>query len=196
MSGPVRVIKLGGSLLDWPDLADMFCRWLAKQSPATNVVVAGGGAIVEALRQLDRAQAMPPETAHWLAIHAMSMTAALAAELLPDASLVHRANDLLTTGTAGVRVFDVADFMRDDAQRKDRLPYNWDVTSDSIAARVACRLEAHELVLLKSTLPADGATRKLLADQGFVDVHFPVAAASLPVRCVNLRHRAFPQAAL
>lgn len=196
MSGSVRVIKLGGSLLDCPDLSDRFSCWLTKQSPATNVVIAGGGAIVEALRQLDRVQAMPPETAHGLAIHAMSMTAALAAELLPDSSLVRCANELVACDRNGPLVFDVAEFMRDDAQLADALPCNWDVTSDSIAARVASRLAACELVLLKSALPAERATRERLAGQGFVDAHFPVAAASMSVRCVNLRHAAFPQSAL
>ena len=67
------------------------------------------------------------------------------------------------------------------------LPHSWDVTSDSIAAHLAGRLGAAELVLLKSALPGDGATPEELAATGFVDRHFPQVLGSYAVRIVNLR---------
>ena len=53
---PTRVIKLGGSLLEDPHLRSRFAIWLARQIPANNVVVVGGGGLVDALRAIDRAQ--------------------------------------------------------------------------------------------------------------------------------------------
>ena len=50
--------QAGGSLLDWPELAVRFQRWLAAQPPAANVLVVGGGPIVEGLRELDRLRAL------------------------------------------------------------------------------------------------------------------------------------------
>ena len=67
------------------------------------------------------------------------------------------------------------------------LPHTWDVTSDSIAARLARRLGAKSLVLLKSRLPEQPSTLETACECGYVDRHFRVAAAGMTVRCVNLR---------
>jgi hypothetical protein len=78
------------------------------------------------------------------------------------------------------------------------LPQSWDVTSDSIAARIADLLGSEEFVLFKSCLPESQiATLEEAAAAGFVDRCFPTFAASLPlVRLVNLRDDAFPEARL
>ena len=71
------------------------------------------------------------------------------------------------------------------------------MTSDSIAARLAVRLGAGELVLLKSSLPAAGSTLPGAAETGYVDAYFPTAAAEVPrVRCVDLRADDFPEVCL
>ena len=69
-----------------------------------------------------------------------------------------------------------------------RLPSSWEVTSDSIAARVSRELGTGELVLLKSV---SAETRDLvaLAACGIVDGYLPEAAEGLRVRIVNLRER-------
>jgi aspartokinase-like uncharacterized kinase len=76
-----------------------------------------------------------------------------------------------------------------------RLPRSWQATSDSIAARVAEVLSA-DLVLLKSAGPPreifpEGDRAKVfanLAAAGYVDQHFPRAAAAVrAVEIVNLR---------
>jgi aspartokinase-like uncharacterized kinase len=167
---PLRVIKLGGSLLDWPDWVGQFRRWLAAQPPATNVLVVGGGAVVDALRALDRACPLRPATSHWLAVRAMSVTAAIAAELLGD--------------VPDLEILDVESFLRKDQRRSDALPCGWHVTSDSIAARAATTLEAAELVLVKSALPGAG---------DYVDAYFPSAARGLTVRFVDLRDQGFQE---
>lgn len=196
MSVPRRVIKLGGSLLDWPELPQAFSAWLALAPRAASIVVVGGGAIVESLRQLDKAAGLSAEASHWLAIQAMSLTAALAAERLHGATRVEEFEELQRTGGSGVRIFDVERFLRADAESADPLPCSWEVTSDSIAARLAVRLEAEELVLLKSTLPRRHASRPMLAQDGFVDAYFPTAAESVTVRAVDLRGADFPQMAI
>lgn len=197
--GPLRVIKLGGSLLDWPDWVGVFRRWLAVQSPAAGVLIVGGGAIVDRLRALDRAGPLEAETAHWLAVRAMSLTAGVAAERLGDAPLVRSLDALepsLSASSSALVVLDVEQFLRAEQGRGDALPCGWHVTSDSIAAHLTRSLGADELVLLKSVLPADADSCAAAAECGYVDAYFPVAARALALRFVNLRDAQFAQTAL
>ena len=70
----------------------------------------------------------------------------------------------------------------------DRLPASWDVTSDTIAARIAEHLQARSLVLIKSTAVPAGCTREGAAKLGLVDPMLPKAARLIPhVEIVNLR---------
>ena len=73
------------------------------------------------------------------------------------------------------------------------LPRTWDVTSDSIAARLAEFVSADELVLLKSTLPLEAAEQHDRSDCGIVDRYFRIASARVrKVRLVNLRAHESP----
>jgi aspartokinase-like uncharacterized kinase len=190
---PVRVIKLGGSLLDWPDWAGQLRRWLAAQSPAAGVLVVGGGALVDRLRELDRVAGLPAETAHWLAVRAMSLTAAAAAHRLAEATLVRSPGQLQLSSLGAPQILDVEEMLRHDQGTPAALPCSWDVTSDSIAARVATTLDAQELVLLKSSLPAPAEKGEAWAEAGFVDAYFARAARGLAVRIVDLRDPDFRQ---
>ncbi len=163
------------------------------QAPAANAIIVGGGALVDALRELDRVHRLSAEQSHWLAIGAMSLTAELLADVLPEAALVRSAEDLESAEQGGLRIFDVGAFLRSDAATCGALPASWDVTSDSIAARAAVALGASELVLLKSALPEGGAALEALSAAGYVDRYFPTAIGQLVVRAVNLRDGEFAE---
>ncbi|MBI3840144.1 MAG: uridylate kinase [Planctomycetia bacterium] len=186
-----RVIKLGGSLLDWPELVPSFRRWLSAQAAAVNVMVIGGGPIVDAIRRLDAQQQIAAEAAHWLSIRAMGLTADFVSGLLEEATFVRSLDELRFSTGASLQILDVERFLREDQSSADALPCGWEVTSDSIAARIAAVLKAGELVLLKSTLPAAPPTREGLAQAGLIDSYFARASRGLLVRIVNLRN---PQA--
>jgi aspartokinase-like uncharacterized kinase len=192
MSSPLRVIKLGGSLLDWPELPHRFRRWLAAQPPAASIVIVGGGPLVDGLRTVDRAHRLPLEASHWLAIRAMSLTAELAAGLLPEAMLIHALDQIQRTADAPPQILDVEPLLRAEQGSATELPSSWDVTSDSITAHVARLLGATEVVLLKSTLPETTSTGGANLS-GYVDAYFPIAARGFVVRAVNLRDSAFPE---
>lgn len=184
----VRVIKLGGSLLEFDQLVSAWTHWLVRQSAAVNVLIVGGGKLVDAIREVDRANSLGDEAAHWLSVRAMGYTAANVASLLPDVGLVSRLNQLDLT-TAATSILDVWQFLfEDDRFTADPLPCSWQVTSDSIAARVADRLRSQELVLLKSADPPAFGNLEQLAARQFVDAYFPQAVPQgLRVRSVNLR---------
>ena len=203
---PRRVIKLGGSLLDFKHLAPRLRTWLAAQPPMPSVIVAGGGRLADAIRDAYAVHRLDEEAAHWLCIRLLGVTAELLARLLPEAVLLRQFDDLLARiDETSLTIFDPEQFLREEACLLKRsgakglapLPHSWDVTSDSIAARLAAVLHADELVLFKSSLPSSPATLQQAADNGYLDRYFPTAAADLSrIRCVNLRSDAFAETTL
>ena len=195
---PVRVVKVGGSLLRHQpeaqakesaaqELPAALARWLAQQPPAVNVLIAGGGEFADVIRRADAAHGLGDEAAHWLCVDVLSVSARLLGALVM-VSVVTRLEEI-PCSIPSLCIFDPAPFLRasEPLQFLHPLPHTWAVTSDSIAARIAQHLAASELVLLKSCLPAKGVA-------GYVDEYFPIAAANLArVRCVNLRDRDFEE---
>ena len=166
------VIKVGGSLYDWPQLGPTLARWLRQHAPPQTIIIPGGGQFAEPIRRLSASHNLTDETAHWLALRSMNLAAEFIRGLLADCS---------------VAMLDAFDFcVRDDSQR-DSLPHSWSATSDSIAARVA-ELQHADLVLLKSADPPPGDVAAWAA-AGYVDAYFPtiVERAKLSVRAINLR---------
>ena len=190
---PIRVVKVGGSLFDLADLSDRLRRWLKQQSPAHHVLVAGGGALVEKVREWNKNEPIDDVAAHWMCIDLMTVTAHLLHARLPEVALVE--DDLLLCQRVGFRdctIFGPAAWMRHSESSLPgiTLPANWEVSSDSIAARLAIVLHADEFVLLKSVLPADeiGNDMNALVGAGYVDPMMAQFAKELPpVRIVDFR---------
>jgi len=160
-----RVVKVGGSLFDLPDLVERLRPWL----PA--LFVPGGGALADAVRTLHRIHGLSEERSHWLALRACSVHADFLASLL---QLPVVADPLHSPA-----VLDAFAFCQADEAHPEHLPHTWQATSDSVAARVAERTQA-ELILLKSTAgPLESV----------VDPFCPeiIRRAQLSVRIVNAR---------
>lgn len=189
---PRRVVKLGGSLLDLPDLVERLTAWMDRQAAAESVLVVGGGALVEEIRRLDRIHRTQQDISHWLCIRAMAIQASFIAQMMPRVELCESVDVLRTAARVNrLLIVDPWRFMRDELRLSPTpLPESWDVTSDSIAARLAHLIAADELVLLKSTLPKvrSIATVDALMNSGYIDPYFARALVSaMPIRCVNLR---------
>jgi 5-(aminomethyl)-3-furanmethanol phosphate kinase len=197
----VRVIKLGGSLLELPDLPAVLRGWLTRQPAMSNVVLVGGGRLADVVRDYDRLHSLSELDSHWLAIRAMELNGRLMAPLMPEAqwldSLVEEADRMspLTERKATMlAILNPYRFMQNDQQSRQPLPASWQVTSDSIAARAAEHTCASELVLLKSALPPAPGTIDAALKAGYVDRYFPIVSRRLPeIRCVNLRDETFPE---
>lgn len=200
---PLRIIKLGGSLLSLDDLRARFDAWLETQPPARNLVVVGGGEVVEAIRELDGIHRFPSHLTHWICVDLMSVTAALAGELLGIGTPISTELELnefmsrFSNDSSIACIQPTAYYTPSMAeQRHCNLPESWLCTSDSIAAWLANSLAADQLVLLKSvddqlesnvSLTAEAIRN--LADLGTVDPIFPQASQGLPdVRVVSLRN--------
>lgn len=192
----LRVVKLGGSLLELPDMAARLRRWLGRQTMMPSAVVVGGGRLADAVRELDRLHTPGDDAAHWLAVRAMQTNAQLAAALLPEAAWPVALAELLKESPL-LSIVDPWRLLRDDDRRFSPcpLPASWQVTSDSIAARLAELCGACELVLLKSALP-ETASAAAAASSGYVDTFLPRAVSLPHIRCVNLRDDCFGEARL
>ena len=187
----VRVVKVGGSLFELPNVSERLDIWLRKQSDAHHVLITGGGKLVDQVRQWHSINPWDEEQAHWLCIELMSVTARLLQLRIPQTPIINDVEQLRRRFTEpGCSIFDSFSWLRhgEPTASGQPLPASWDVTSDSIAARLATVLRANELVLLKSTSPSDQANLHQLAEAGFLDAAFPVFAADIPaIRFVNLR---------
>lgn len=187
---PITVVKLGGSLLEWPEWPNRLQTFLESMPNRRVVLVIGGGRSVDVIRDLDRIHALGSERAHHLALEALQTSARVASTLLPGSTLIADLDDLPGAWRAGaLPILDIPPILATVEAMSGPLPHTWDVTSDSIAARVATHLGAAELVLLKSTpLPADCPDWTAAATLGLVDPEFPRIAAPIPsVRFVSLR---------
>jgi len=161
------VVKVGGSLFDWPELGPRLRSFVA-QLTLPVALVPGGGALVNVLRHLDLTHGLGEETSHRLALRSLSVAAAFLASLVPE-----------------VRVIDSHEFALEDESRPGRLPHSWEATSDSFAARIAIVTGATHLILLKSADPPEN----WVTTSGYVDPLFATLLLDAPfqVRAINLR---------
>ncbi|GIW96085.1 MAG: hypothetical protein KatS3mg110_4126 [Pirellulaceae bacterium] len=189
----VCVTKVGGSLWDFPALMPALRDYLASCPDRVHVLIFGGGAWVDAVRQLDKRFALDPTESHWLAVRLLDVSARFGKLLLPELEFCHDFHRLLAhlaQPAAGNVVFSPEQFLQQVEPHlpEPRLPADWSVTSDSIAARLAMTLHA-ELVLLKSADPLPPHTARHLAAEGYVDAFFPSLARHLKsVAIMNLRN--------
>src|SRR5262245_6874589 len=184
---PPLIVKVSGSLYDWPELGPRLVEFLAAYPDYQAVIIPGGGAFVDAVRAVNKAHTLGDERAHWMALHALTLAGQFLAGLMPEARVVEGLNAARSVWRRGcVTILDMFRFARGDESRPDHLPHQWDATSDSLAARVARVAPAERFVVLKSAdPPADWKS----AAAGYVDPLFAktLAGANFPVEAVNLR---------
>jgi aspartokinase-like uncharacterized kinase len=183
------VIKVGGSLFDWPGVGPRLREWLGRHAPRETVLVPGGGRLVDVIRELDRRHGLGDEVAHRMALRAMTISADLLGAMLPGSCVIDGLDlaELLWEHDRWP-ILDAFAFCESD--EPGALPPTWAVTSDSIAARLAVVAGAKELVLLKSAPPPTGDVAAWAA-AGYVDPWLPrvLAGTGLRVTAVNLRRK-------
>lgn len=203
------VIKLGGSLLDLPDLADRIRTIveLSCEPGRTPLIVTGGGPAANVIREWDRVHSLDEPSAHWMAVRSLRLPAELLTQLLPESAIVASASDAESKwNQKRIPVLDCLRFLdanstlvsSSDIDASDHdstayeLPKCWDVTSDSIALFAALRIESDRLLLLKSIDCPIALSPREAAQQHQIDAHFPelldVATNPLSIRWCNLRN--------
>lgn len=174
-----RVVKIGGSLLQLPDLSSRLERWRSQlpsddNQTTRNIFVMGGGKICDHVRELDQRFSFSKSQSHAICIELMGGMAKIAKAIL-NVEIVNQL-DSIPEQERDI-VFDCRKWI----SNHPNVPHSWSVTSDSIAALLAKEISA-SLVLLKST---DNPLN-------LVDDYFPSASNGLPdIQIVNLADQAF-----
>lgn len=176
----LTVVKVGGGLGD--GALPALCRTLGELGTRHRLlVVPGGGAFADAVRDADRRFGLSAAAAHRMAILGMEQFGWVLSELIPGALRTAELTQVRGGRTAVLLPAGLA---------LDGLPESWQVTSDSIAAFVADRAGAGRLVLVKEVdglyadWPAQGEpiARLTVAElsalrPGGVDEYLPTALA-------------------
>jgi 5-(aminomethyl)-3-furanmethanol phosphate kinase len=181
--GAPWVVKLGGSLTTSSELP-AWLRMLADDGAGRVIVVAGGGAFADVARQMQSRWRIDDVAAHNMAVLGMVQSAHLLRSIEPR--LVPASGDgaLLEV----LRQGRVALWMPYEAMREQRDELtSWDVTSDSLALRLAGRLHAQRLVVVKSCKVAPALDLQAFSATGVLDRRFGTwaAEATFPIDVVE-----------
>ncbi len=165
----VWVVKVGGSLLGSEELE----RWLglfAKFSDGNIIIVPGGGVFADAVRDAQKVSKISDTCAHKLAVLAMDQFGLLLANMNPDLAIARTEMEIDERTWQHRCIVWLPSQM---VLAEDSIPQSWDVTSDSIAAWLAEKVNAQQLVLVKSDKP-DGPelNLRMMSETGVVDEAF------------------------
>lgn len=182
------VVKLGGSLLGSPELP----HWLEtfiKISDGKVVIVPGGGLFADAVREAQQRTKVSDAVAHELALIAMDQFGLLLAGMCPGLVTASSELEIAERGWQHRAMVCLPSKM---VLADERIPKNWQITSDSLSAWLANKIAAEQLILVKSLslaayanfpiLPVDRLIGDALIDAGFAEF---ISGAQYGTRLVN-----------
>lgn len=164
------VVKLGGSLADYPDDLRRWLKALAEAGKGRMVIVPGGSFFADWVREAQKKWGFDDAAAHAMGLRAMEQYGLM---------LCGMQKDLIPTRTEAeirkaLQENQVPVWLPVQTLASEDLPPSWDVTSDSLAAWLTKRLKAEHLVLVKSCVLPNGKVEAAeLSKNGIVDVAFP-----------------------
>jgi aspartokinase-like uncharacterized kinase len=140
------VVKVGGSLAEEPEQLIALCTMLSNLAEHYQLVmVPGGGRFADVVRELDKLFSLSNTISHRMAIIGMDQFGMLLAQITPNSIATYSLEDAKQLSeTKAVPIFLPSRLLLKDSPLKN----SWSVTSDSIAAYVANRLQAKKLVLI------------------------------------------------
>lgn len=163
----VWVVKIGGSLMNAPELK----RWLdifVRFSDGRVIIVPGGGIFADAVRIAQQQTGIQDAMAHQLALRAMDQYGLLLTGLNSQLAIASSELEIAERTWQHRAIIWLPSHM---VLGDDQIPKNWEMTSDSLAAWLANKLAAQQLILLKSKKPQTAALDQL-HHNNFVDECF------------------------
>ncbi|MFH1553723.1 MAG: aspartate kinase [Pseudomonadota bacterium] len=169
-----HVVKLGGSLERCGDIRSLACRLAAGSGV---VIVPGGGRFADAVRTAQDPLGLSDRACHAMAILAMEQMAHALADCAPALAPCRTLDDFEAASGRAALWFP-ATLLLGAADISE----SWDVTSDSLACRLATRLGAPRLTLVKApgapVRDSEGGDNPAhWSARGLVDRAFPAFAA-------------------
>ena len=172
------IVKLGGSLLGAEELTH-WLELLARYSDGKIIIVPGGGIFADAVREAQKLTHLDDKLVHKLAVMAMDQYGELLASLNPK---IVTASSELEIAERGFQHRAIIWLPSKMVCADESIPANWQVTSDSLAAWLAAKLNAEHLVLVKSVAfktrrlhgneTSNQISLETLIKDDIVDMHF------------------------
>jgi aspartokinase-like uncharacterized kinase len=140
------IIKVGGSLAEDPERLIDLCAKLSELAKNYKlIVVPGGGMFADVVRDSDNRFNLSSGISHRMAILAMDQFGLLLAQITPNSCATYLLNDAKQLSEIKIAPIFLPSRL---LFKEDPLENSWDVTSDSIAAYVASRLQAAKVLLV------------------------------------------------
>lgn len=160
-----------------PDLPIAFEAWLAAQAPAENLIIVGGGELIDAVRHLDKVRPLDSGEVHWRCIHLLTTTFKIVGDWFPawqrldSPGTFARCVDFGFSSSQPTLVRVTAFYQ---PSHNASLPLDWRTTTDAIATLLGNLSSADEVVLLKSCDVDASLTVDQLVSQGIIDEAVPL----------------------
>jgi len=183
------VYKLGGSLLDLPDLGQRLMRlWNSRPEEKRRLLIVGGGKLADVVREWDDRFGLGDEDAHELAVMSLGLSESLIDRMIPRLVNVTDFQDALGLDEGETGLVSVSDLLDEGEERGALVPRSWEFTTDAISAWLASIVKADELILLKSTDCGETPVIKELQSEGKLDGEFwNCRQRDYPIHWINLR---------
>lgn len=163
------VIKLEGSLIGTPELS----KWLdvvERNGDGKVVIVPGGGFLADAIRDVQKRAYLNDETAHRMAVLSMDQYGLL---MLGTNPKLVGAKSELEIAERGWQHRGIVWFPSNMVHADTEIPMNKHMTSDSLAAWLASKLDVSHVVIVKSVEHTHTqANVQDLAQSGMLDAFF------------------------
>jgi aspartokinase-like uncharacterized kinase len=178
------VVKIGGSLMDSaPEILKKLVEVTETDKNISILVVPGGGVFADAIRSTASQYDIGDEAAHWMAILAMEQYAYYLIDKTGAKGI-----ETIERLPSGISILLPYRLLK----TADELPHSWDVTSDTIAAWVAKRLDARLVkvtdvdgVLIDGKLAVEVSARELeKIKTSCTDTEFPKFMKANCMDCV------------
>jgi aspartokinase-like uncharacterized kinase len=148
MKKKTAIFKIGGSILEdfknlnstISQLAGLFKKKIIQRV----IIIPGGGSYANFIRKIYNDLKFTDELAHWMSIISMNYNGIEIGKKFPKLEVFEDFNDLKKKGKT-FSMFLPYKFLKEN----DKLPHNWQVTSDSITLFIAKKVGLNECFLIK-----------------------------------------------
>lgn len=140
------VVKLGGSLLGSPELPQ-WLDTLVKISDGKVLIVPGGSIFADAVREAQQRTHIDDATSHHLALLAMDQFGLLLAGMNPNLVTASSELEIAERGWQHRGIVWLPSHM---VMADEHIAKNWKVTSDSLSAWIANKINSEHLIIVKS----------------------------------------------